>query len=383
MATSFARTISLTLPLALLSTLVGCGSAASEPSESVLEAASAHHGSGRAPPVIFDTDMDFDDASALALLCQEHKQQRIRLVAVTVANDGVGLPGSAVRHARCVLERCGLLDEGRVADGSSAGVNTPPPELRGAIEGVLSGAFAECTQSPAPSAESAPELIADILGDAHRPVTIITTGPLSNLSAALALGGGHSHHHGNRPLTSKIGKVFVMGGAVDVEGNLFPSETLAAFDNSQELNMWLDPSAARRVFTSLPSSTVHLVPLDATNHVPITPAFVESLGAARETAEAEVVYSIVTQPIASFGIGLGLFYWWDPLAVVAATRNDDVVGFESKRISVVQSGAQAGRTLESNQGSRLRVATEADRARFERAFLDGLNGHDANGGCDD
>jgi purine nucleosidase len=377
MAISFARSISLALSCALIPALAACGPAASEPVDSTeaaaLEAASALQGSGHhPPPVIFDTDMDFDDASALALLCQEHKQGHIRLAAVTVANDGAGLPGSAVRHARCVLERCGLLDEVPVADGSLVGVNTAPPELRGAIEAILSGAFAECTQSPEPSAESASELIADVLGSAHQPVTLVTTGPLSNVSLALASGG--------QSLVGKIGKMFVMGGALEVAGNLFTSATTAGFDNSQEFNIWIDPPAAQRVLTAVPPWTVRLVPLDATNHVPITPAFVDRLSADQETAEAQMVHSIVTQPIASFGIGLGLFYWWDPLTAVAATRNDDVVSFDKTRSNVVQTGPQAGRTVESNKGARIRAAFDADQALFEQTFLDALNGRSP---CDD
>src|ERR1700754_452956 len=59
-------------------------------------------------PVIYDSDMDFDDASTLAYLCEEHKLRRIELLAVTVANNGFGRPDRTLRHARSVLEQCGL-----------------------------------------------------------------------------------------------------------------------------------------------------------------------------------------------------------------------------------------------------------------------------------
>ena len=49
-------------------------------------------------PVVFDADMDFDDAAALAYLSQEHKKGRIELRAVTVTNSGVGLPGFAIHN---------------------------------------------------------------------------------------------------------------------------------------------------------------------------------------------------------------------------------------------------------------------------------------------
>ena len=81
---------------------------------------------GPAPPLIFDTDMDFDDAAALAYLCQQHKRGEIDLRAVTVTNNGAGVPGNAIRHARCILAECGLSHI-PVADGSDTGVSPTPP----------------------------------------------------------------------------------------------------------------------------------------------------------------------------------------------------------------------------------------------------------------
>ena len=57
-----------------------------------------------APPVVFDTDMDSDDAVALALLAQQHLDGRIDLRAVTITNNGGGLPGKGYLHARCLLD---------------------------------------------------------------------------------------------------------------------------------------------------------------------------------------------------------------------------------------------------------------------------------------
>ncbi|NUP12828.1 MAG: nucleoside hydrolase [Polyangiaceae bacterium] len=319
-------------------------------------------------PVIFDTDMDFDDASALAFLCQEHKQGRIDLRAVTVTNNGVGLPGSAIRHARCVLAACGLTDI-PVADGSPVGVHPAPIELSGAIEITLEGAFVGCTESTAPADVSAAELIVDTIDASHDDVTILTTGPLSNLAEALELADDDGYN-----LARDIEAAYVMGGAVGVPGNLFGSAAVG-FDNSQEFNIWADPPAAEAVFDQMGNWDVHMVPLDATNHVPITQAFVTALGADMTTPEAQLVHTIVTQPIPQIGISQGLFFWWDPLAAVSMTRNDDeIVEFEKKKIRVVQDGVQSGRTKVHNQGDKLRVGMSADSELFEEAFLDGLNG---------
>ena len=44
-------------------------------------------------PVIFDTDADFDDTVALAALAEQHLKGLIDLRAVTITNNGGGLPG--------------------------------------------------------------------------------------------------------------------------------------------------------------------------------------------------------------------------------------------------------------------------------------------------
>ena len=118
---------------------------------------------GRPIPVIYDSDMDFDDASTLAYLCEEHKLGRIDLRAVTVANNGFGEPTRTLRHARSVLEQCGL-PRVPVAEGATgAGVHPAPPELVATIETVLTGALGDgdrppyqrrcrrCSSSPVPS----------------------------------------------------------------------------------------------------------------------------------------------------------------------------------------------------------------------------------------
>ncbi|WP_336210934.1 nucleoside hydrolase [Nonomuraea sp. LPB2021202275-12-8] len=308
----------------------------------------------RPPAVIFDTDMDFDDAATLAYLAQEHQAGRIDLRAITVTNNGAGLPGRAIRHARCLAERLGLRDV-RIADASSAAPNSFPAELRQLFDRVLTAATPGCSGDETPSRLRAPDLIEKVLR-ADPSAQIIATGPLSNVAAALP--------HSASRLTS-------MGGAVNVGGNLCCG-TPPEFDGTQEFNYWLDPPAARAALTRS-RGAVRMVSLDAANNVLITDTFLDRLRADHGTPAADIVLEIVSHPEVQPLIAASLLYWWDPLAAMSAIHPGQV-DFTSGRIDVVVDGPSAGRTVLSPTGRLLRYGTAADTAAFEQRFLDTLNG---------
>ncbi|TDD11873.1 nucleoside hydrolase [Nonomuraea deserti] len=308
----------------------------------------------RPPAVIFDTDMDFDDAATLAYLAQEDQAGRIDLRAITVTNNGAGLPGRAIRHARCLAERLGLRDV-MIADGSETGPNAFPADLRLLFDRVLEAATPGCAGDETPSRLRAPKLIAKVLR-ADPSTQIIATGPLSNVAAALP---------------SSASRLTSMGGAVKVPGNLCCG-TPPEFDGTQEFNYWLDPAGARAALTRS-RGDVRMVSLDAANEVPITAAFLDRLGADHRTPAADTVLEIVTHPEVQPLIADGLLYWWDPLAAMSAVRPGHVE-FTRGRVDVVPDGPSAGRTVLSPSGRMLRYGVTADTAAFERRFLDTLNG---------
>lgn len=320
----------------------------------------------RGPVLVADVDADIDDISALAYLCQEHKLGRIELAAVTVTNAGVGYPGSAIRHVRCTLDACGL-PEIPVAEGSREVTNRVPSLMREGIEAVLARVFDGCTQSPEPSAVSAPQLLAELLRE-HESVRVVTLGPVGNVAEALTLSPELERH---------VEAVYVMGGAVYVPGNLCCGLE-SQYDNTQELNIMADAASSQALIDTLGPRKVFLVPLDATQDVPVTQEFASRLdsrrgGCAPATPEVGLVSSILSQPEVQYGIGTGLLYWWDPLTVIAATR-PGVVPFEPRSLEVVQEGPSLGRTKPSSRGTPVRVGLRANQARFEEIFLDALRG---------
>ncbi len=318
---------------------------------------------GQRTPVIYDSDMDFDDASTLAYLCEEHKLGRIDLRAVTVANDGFGAPARTLRHARSVLEQCGLPRVPVAAGATGEGVHPAPAELVATIETVLSGALGDGSLPPYEASMTATELIARTVARSKRPVTVVATGPLTNLADALR----------SRRVAAGIGRIQVMGGALEVPGNLYGS-ALPGYDNSQEFNMWMDPVSADAVLRTARPGTIRMVPLDATAAVPITQDFVARLAGDQHAPGARLAYRIASQPDLAALIDLGIMYWWDALAAVSLVH-DDITTFRPARIDiVVPEGEQSGRTVPAPDGHRVEAASGADAAVFEQQFLDSLNG---------
>ena len=315
-------------------------------------------------PVIYDSDLDFDDASTLAYLCEEHKLRRIDLRAVTVANNGFGHPERTLRHARSVLEQCGL-PQVPIAEGAlGEGVNPAPPELVSTIENVLSGALGDADQPPYEAPLSAAELITRTVLRSKRPVTIVATGPLTNLATVLS----------SRRVARHIERIQIMGGALHVPGNLYGS-ALPGFDNSQEFNMWMDPVSARAVLRNARPGSVHMVPLDATESAPITQSFIARLAADQQAPGARLTYRIVSQPDMVELIDLGIMYWWDAVAAVSLVHDDgSIATFQRLRVDVIQDGEQTGRTVIVPGGRPVQAALAADTAAFEQTFLDSLNG---------
>ena len=313
------------------------------------------------PAVIADIDTSFDDVAALAYLCQEHKLGRIALKAVTVTAAGVAYPGKAIKYARCMLEECGLTIP--VADSPATGANTFPATIRDDVEVTLSAVFSTCTQSEQASARSAPDVIVEAASAGPGKAMLLTFGPLTNVALALEQAPGVLGPH--------LERVSIMGGAVHVPGNLCCGAGQGA-SNTQELNLWADPAAAATVFEAL-GPAVRLVSLDATRFAPVTEAYLQTIAGDHHTREADVVAAIAASPSVVAGARGGFLFWWDPLNAAAAVH-PGLVEFRTEGVRVVQQGPDLGQTRPASDGAQIQVGQSVDAARFERLFLDALNG---------
>jgi inosine-uridine nucleoside N-ribohydrolase len=319
-----------------------------------------------APAVLFDTDVDFDDTVALAALAQQHIDGMIDLRAVTITNNGGGLPGKAYQHARCLLDMLGL-DQVPVADATYDLPHAFPDTLRYAVDAILDRAVPDCAAGHIRPLTSAGELLADALAAKSGRTILIATGPLTNVAHALDM----LNSRYGRQAAAHIDRAYIQGGAVRVAGGL---EGVSGFDGTQALNTWADPAAARDVFAALRPGSLHLIPQDATNFVPVRLEYLAGIAAAAQTPAASYVASLMNDPVIVWAVDAGLaVYWWDPLATLAATMHN-LVDYESTRIEVIQDGLSSGRTIESRTGVRMKVAFNADTALFEQTLIGVLNG---------
>jgi purine nucleosidase len=301
-----------------------------------------------APDVIVDHDGGVDDLIAIALLL---KSERVRLRGVTVC-PGDSYLEPAARATQLFLGRLG----GRnipIALGHDEGINPFPAKWRGDAGLVLG--IAELGQTAADGAnrvvpgDDAPRYLARIL--AGGPVcTILETGPLTNIAAALRIDPG---------IRNRIGRIFVMGGAVRVAGNVAQK----GHDGSAEWNIYNQPEAAAEVIRS--GIPITLVPLDATNRTPLTASFLDRL-AGQPSAAAQLAVQAWRLVVSE--VGGDRYYFWDTLTA-AALIDRSVVRTRRLKIRVITTGASQGRTVEHPDGAPIDVALDAGRARVERMFL--------------
>ena len=149
-----------------------------------------------------------------------------------------------------------------------------------------------------------------------------------------------------------------MGGALDVEGN--------APNGTAEWNYFVDPQAVATVLDSGVPTTI--VPLDATDDVPVTQAFFDRLTAAATTPAASAVQGLMAESHSYESD----FFFWDEFTAALAVESLSTIADTS--IAVETAGTDAGRITRDPEGARVRVAIGGDAARFEREFLEALTG---------
>lgn len=177
-------------------------------------------------PIILDCDPGHDDAIALILALASPE---LELKAVTTS-AGNQTPEKTLRNALRILT---LLQRSDIPVAGGA----VKPLMRELIiaDNVHGESGLDGPELPepnfAPQQCNAVELIAKTLRESKEPMTIVATGPLTNIALLLT-----SHAE----LQPKIARIVIMGGAAGL-GNWTPAA---------EFNIYVDPEAAEIVFQS-------------------------------------------------------------------------------------------------------------------------------------
>ncbi|WOQ12123.1 pyrimidine-specific ribonucleoside hydrolase RihA [Aeromonas media] len=194
-------------------------------------------------PVILDCDPGHDDAIALILALASPE---LKVLAVTTS-AGNQTPDKTLNNALRILTLLGRHDI-PVAAGA------PKPLMRELIiaDNVHgeSGLDGPTLPDPAfaPQAMTGLELMAKCLRESPEPVTLVPTGPLTNIALLLAA---------HPELKPRIARIVLMGGSAGA-GNWTPAA---------EFNIYVDPEAADMVFSA--GIPITLCGLDVTHQAQV------------------------------------------------------------------------------------------------------------------
>jgi pyrimidine-specific ribonucleoside hydrolase len=303
-------------------------------------------------PIIIDTDCGRDDLMAIAFLLE---RRDVRIEAVTVANGLAHVRAGAENILR-LLELAGQGDVpvfiGR--DTPLSGHAAFPDAWRKGSDELMRGVSVRRQ----PEKRAAADYLAVRLRDHGRPVRILALGPLTNLAEAM------DHVPGG---LSGV-EIVIMGGAIRVPGNLGDGGAFKTMNTTAEWNLFVDPLAGQRVFNA--GAKILLVPLDATNQVPVDLAFVRDLRA-RGTPLGNSIAGLLERECNL--AQSGSCYAWDALAAVALA-DPGVVSLHSLAIEIRQKPPEEGRTAEvDGKSPNANVALGADATAFRKAYLGAFN----------
>jgi inosine-uridine nucleoside N-ribohydrolase/predicted ester cyclase len=312
-------------------------------------------------PIIIDTDFAIDDWLAILYLL---RHPNVDVLALTLEGTGEAHCDPGLRNLQNLLA---LADQPNIP--VACGRETPlasehvfPTDWRERVDTMLGIPLPE---NPNPLPEiGAVELLTNTISNSSEPIVLVTLGTLTNIAEFV---------QAEPELISQIEMTYIMGGAVDVEGNVLGLDPLGE-NFTAEWNLYADPHAAQ--ITTESGLKITLVPLDATRYVPATIAFVNRLEADRNTPEAEFVYQALLQE--TDFIQTGGYHFWDPLTAVLSTDESFATILGRPIYVITEEGPESGRTVASAEGTRVRVVTQVDKQAFELNFINVLNGRDPN-----
>ncbi|TMC22349.1 MAG: nucleoside hydrolase [Chloroflexi bacterium] len=294
--------------------------------------------------IILDCDPGHDDAMAI-LLAAHHPAIELLAITTVAGNQSVD------KTTHNALKVCSLANIGNVP--IAKGMDRPlvrPARHAANIHGVsgLDG-----PHMPEPYLETVPmsgvELIIHLLTDSNGDITLVATGPLTNIATAMREAPS---------IIPKIKAIALMGGAIGL-GNVTPAA---------EFNIWVDPEAAEIVFGC--GRPITMVPLEVTHQALATEIILHRLrtapgNVAHVAAELMTFFAESYQQV--FGFPDPPVH--DPCAV-AAVVDPTIIQAHMMHVTIETAGKwTAGSTVcdvygQSGQAANVRVGYALEVERF-------------------
>ena len=297
-------------------------------------------------PILLDCDPGHDDAIGI-LLALGSDELELRGVTTVAGNQTLE---KTTANAIRVLE---LAGRGEIPVAAGAGRPlVREPRVAADVHGETG---LDGPDLPPPQAEPSPQHAVDFLAERIQGTTLVATGPLTNVALLLA-----------RHPEAKPERLVLMGGAI-AEGNVTPAA---------EFNIWADPEAAQRVFSS--GLDVTMVGLDVTHQALVNAEH------ARQLREAGRIGEVVAELLEFYGGFHRATYGWDGSPIhdaVAVAHVIDPTLLEVERLNVridTESELCRGRTVvdlwrRTGLEPTANVAVAIDAERFVNLLLERLS----------
>ncbi|MCO6541207.1 MAG: nucleoside hydrolase [Lactobacillus sp.] len=282
----------------------------------------------------FNHDGNVDDLVSLLLLLP---MPDVNLLGVGVT-DADGYVDPATSASRKIIDVFGGADcQTTVAKSNSRAIHQFPKEWR--LSAFSFDDFPILNEkrtinTPLIEKPAHLDMIDKIMQSATK-VTLVMTGPLTDLARALAI---------KPEIAANIERLYWMGGALNGQGNVAEPQQ----DGTMEWNAYWDPEAVQTVWQS--DLDITLVALDSTNQVPLTPELRWRWASQRQYPALDLIgqgYSLVHSFEAN-----STYYLWDVLTTLVSNYPELV---ESKLVktAVLTQGPGAGRTYIDNEKGRV------------------------------
>ena len=286
-----------------------------------------------------------------------------QILLLTMSN--VELIGISVTPADCYIEPAvescfkllQLLDQKNIpiGRGDYYGINAFPNDWRAQPECVNALPMLINLETPTDIYDlpSAVDLMIEKISAAKQNVTVLLTGPCSNLVLALEKAP---------ELKNKIEEIVWMAGAFRVGGNVMTFQ----HDGTAEWNVFWDPMSAKQLFAmELP---LVLIPLDVSNQVPVKKSFLSKLAQQSNYKLSNLAGQFWAMTLDTIPAYHYTYYMWDVLATSYLAIPHEFTT-EQIHANVSTRPPNAGQTFISHNGFKLKMATAVNEEVFYEYLL--------------